>query len=58
MCRGWERAELPRYGRIDGVRKQMVARHQGPRRHRLVGVAAAINSAVCHATGGAWQPCG
>ena len=46
MCREWERVEPPRYGRIDGVRKQMVARHQGRGRDWLVGVAAAIGTCL------------
>ena len=37
--KGQQRLEPPRYGRIDGVRKWMVARHQGRGRDWLVGVA-------------------
>ena len=39
MCREWERVEPPRYGRIDGLRKRMVARHQGRGGDRLVAAA-------------------
>jgi hypothetical protein len=59
MCRECERVEPPRYGRIDGLRKRMVARHQGRGGDRLVGGAAAIAaSAVYHATGSARATCG
>ena len=41
-----ERVEPPRYGRIDGMRKRMVARHQGRGRDWQVGVAAAIGAGL------------
>ena len=52
--KGQQRVEPPRYGRIDGVRKWMVARHQGRGGDWLVGVAR-DRSAVCRATGSCAQ---
>jgi hypothetical protein len=41
-----ERVEPARYGRVDGVRKRMVARRQRRGRDWLVGVAAAIGACL------------